>query len=434
MMNRPTAWFKVSVMLDPDSLATHADRIRASEILGRSTRLLRLFDFLVECSASGKVPKEADIAIDVFRRTASFDSSQDAAVRVYVHKLRRRLEDFYTGPGAQEQHRLVLARGEYRLVLEQVERAEPEMLAAVPMPGELPPPPPVSRRLQYWLAGILGVSLLLNVLIIWSPWRGVDAGDDLRQVRNSQVWAPIMKDDLPVTIVVGDYYIFGETDDSMEVKRMVREFGINSRLELEEYAHGHPEASDHYLDLDLTYLPTSVAPALRELLPILAARNKRVQVELMSELTPGMLTHSDIIYVGYLSGLGMLHDIVFAGSSFSVGRTYDEIVHNKTGQHYLSQGGSPWRGDTKYKDYGYLSTFAGPSGNHVVIISGTRDVAVANTAEMAARPRALEQLARQAGDKKDFEALYEVYGVDHANVDSRLLITSALNTNAMWRN
>jgi len=415
-------------MLDPDNLAAHVDRIRASEILGRSTRLLRLFDFLVECAAAGRVPKEADIAIDVFQRTATFDASQDAVVRVYVHKLRRRLEDFYAGPGAREQSRLVLERGEYRLVLERVERDE------VPATPPQLQPPRAPRRLQYWLTGGLALSVLLNMLVIWGPWRSGDASEAVRQVRSSPVWEPIIKDDLPVVVVVGDYYIFGETDDSMEVRRMVREFGINSRLDLEQYAHGHPEVSDRYMDLDLTYLPTSVAPALRELLPILAARKKHVQVELMSELTPEMLTHSDVIYIGYLSGLGMLHDIVFAGSSFSVGSTYDELVHHKSGQHYLSQGGTPWRGDSKYKDYGYFSTFAGPSGNRVVIISGTRDAAVANTAEMAARSAPLAQLITQAGGKQDFEALYEVYGVDRAVVDSRLLITSALNTKAMWRN
>lgn len=157
-----------------------------------------------------------------------------------------------------------------------------------------------------------------------------------------------------------------------------------------------------------------------------------LRVALMSQLTPDMLTRSDIVYIGYLSGLGMLHDIVFAGSAFSVGNTYDEVVHRKTGQHYLSQGTSPWRG-AKYKDYGYFSTFAGPNGNRVVIISGTRDIALANTAELMVRPDALALLVKQAAGKQDFEALYEVFGIKGTNVDSRLVITSALNIDRIWR-
>src|SRR5215469_15129604 len=105
-------------MLDPEQLAARADRIRASGLLGRSGQLSRLFDYLVECSVLGKSPKEIDIAVEALGRGAEFDVTQDAVVRVYVHKLRRRLDEFYSGPGSTDTQRIVIARGEYRLSLE----------------------------------------------------------------------------------------------------------------------------------------------------------------------------------------------------------------------------------------------------------------------------------------------------------------------------
>jgi len=54
-----------------------------------------LFDYLAEKSLAGQSPKEIAIAIDVFAKTADFDVSQDAPVRVYIHKLRKALDDFY---------------------------------------------------------------------------------------------------------------------------------------------------------------------------------------------------------------------------------------------------------------------------------------------------------------------------------------------------
>ena len=395
-------------------------------MLGRAGRLQRLFDFLVEWSVLGKVPKETDIAVDVFGRNATFDATQDAAVRVYVHKLRRRLDEFYAGPGKQGATRIVISRGEYRLTLEPM-RPAPETIA-MPVGQDAKK----ARRLR-WLAGALAISLLINGLLVASGGLGRRSPDDaIQAARANPIWSQLLNDDLPIFLVIGDYYIFGETDESMEVKRMVREFGINSRRELEQYAQSHPDVGEHYMDLDLTYLPTSVAPALRELLPILTVPKKRVRVVMMSDMTPNMLTQSHIIYVGYLSGLGMLREIVFSGSAFSVGDTYDELIHRKSGHHYLSQGGNPWRGDTKYKDYGYFSTFAGPGGNRVVVISGTRDAAVANTAAAVAHSDSLQQLSQHS--RRNFEALYEVYGVDRISVDSKLLITDALNTSAIWRN
>jgi hypothetical protein len=46
----------------------------------------------------------------------------------------------------------------------------------------------------------------------------------------------------------------------------------------------------------------------------------------------------------------------------------------------------------------------------------------------------MERLTSQSGAHRDFEALYEVYGMEGTNVDSKLLTTVPLNTAAIWRN
>jgi len=416
-------------MTEPEALRAHAERIKASGVLGRSPLMQRLFDFLLACSMAGKAPKEIEVAVDAFGKGAEFDVSQDAMVRVYIHKLRRKLEEFYAGPGSAEAVRLSIPKGEYRFVVEAaaVPAVEEDLSALASVE-----PPPARRR---WILPVLGASAVVNMVLLAVFFLRPSAPvDDFREVRENPVWAPILKDDRLIFVVVGDYYIFGETDDSMNVTRMIREFAINSHRELEEYAENHPEVADKYMDLGLTYLPTSVAPALRELMPILDVAGKRVRVVLASEMTPDLLTRADIVYVGYLSGMGMLRRIVFAGSQFAIGETYDELIDRKSGRHYISQSSSLWRGDPSARDYGYFSTFAGSNGNRVIVIAGTRDVALANTAEAAAHPDAMDRLTQQAGDHRDFEALYEVYGMEGTNVDSKLLTTVPLNTAAIWRN
>src|SRR6185436_16665710 len=105
-------------MTEPEALRAHAERIKASGVLGRSPLMQRLFDFLLECSVAGKAPKEIEVAVDAFGKGAEFDVSQDAMVRVYIHKLRRKLEEFYVGPGSAEPVRLSIPKGEYRFVIE----------------------------------------------------------------------------------------------------------------------------------------------------------------------------------------------------------------------------------------------------------------------------------------------------------------------------
>ena len=87
----------------------------------------------------------------------------------------------------------------------------------------------------------------------------------------------LLADDRPIVIVVGDYYIFGETDNTMEVHRLIREYSINSREDLSDTCSSTRTKTDSYLNLDLTYLPSSIALALKDLVPILTTGKKQVR-------------------------------------------------------------------------------------------------------------------------------------------------------------
>src|SRR5262249_39826928 len=163
---------------------------------------------------------------------------------------RRKLEEFYAGPGAAEPTHLSIPKGEYRFVVEPSQTAAPEAAASLPAgapPGALgaQPPLPAASSRRTWLLAALAISLLVNAAVLLTAYmRPTEPRDELAQVRASSVWAPILSDDRTIFLVVGDYYIFGETDASMEVRRLVREFEINSAQDLENYLKVHPEDAD----------------------------------------------------------------------------------------------------------------------------------------------------------------------------------------------
>jgi hypothetical protein len=407
------------------AFAAAVERIRSSAVLGRSAQLQRLFDFLVECQARNRVPKEIEVAVDGFGRGAEFDVAQDALVRVSAHKLRRRLEEFYRGDGADAAQRLTIPRGEYRLALEPV-------VAAVPETRGWRRGLPVTRRELVAVLACLVLAVLCAVLVARELGRPrLDAR--VAAAHASPLWGPLLKDDLPIQVVLGDYYIFGERDERSGIRRLVRDFDVNSRHDLEQRFLKDPTLMTRYADLNLGYLPTSSAYALREVLPILMSSGKRVTLTLASELDPAAIKNSHIVYIGYLSALGMLQDIVFAGSRFSFGGSFDEIIDSQTGEAYVSEAGEPHKPMDHYRDYAYLSTFAGPGGNQHLIIAGARDTALTQAAEVVADPSQLQALTNASGKSHAYEALYEVHGVNGANVESRLVGASALDPEAMWR-
>jgi hypothetical protein len=415
-------------MSDPSQIDDHAERIRASEVLGRSDQLRRLFDYLVECSRSGKVPKESVIAVEVFGRGTDFDVSQDAAVRVYIHKLRRKFEEFYAEHPQIGPERLAIPKGEYRLILEHPPIETP--------PPEVVPPPPRTRN-PWKIATFGAVAVLLAIGVVAAVLWQQREGNRLAQLSANPVWAKLLEDTRPITVVLGDYYIFAETDELSQPQRLVREFSINSRSDLDQYLMEHPQMADKYMDAQLSYLPTSSAYVIADIMPLLATTHRPIRIRMMSELEPDALKSTDVVYVGYLSGLGMLADATFSGSRFSVGSSYDELTDDKTHTRYVSQAGDRYArpqdesGPLTYREYSLIAGFEGPSGNQMLIIAGMRDVGLMQAGEALTGTSSLRQLSKRLPGGP-FEALYEVTGMNSTNVASKLLVTSARKPVGVW--
>jgi hypothetical protein len=403
--------------MDGTALRREAERIQASGVLGES-RIRRLFDYFLESSLAGRSPKEIAIAMDVFGKGASFDVGNDALVRVYIHKLRKALDEFYSSSRNGDRAAIHIPRGEYRLRLNEA----PE--AMIP-PGETAISPKKKQRVAI-LAAMFGAATLAAAAIAWVRLPHTD----IERVRANPIWSAILKDDRPIMIVLGDYYLIGELD-AAGVKRLVREYSVNSKSDLAGYVAEHPEAAERYMDVGIRYLPIAAASALRDVMVILAPENRRISVSKMSDLEPASLKSADIVYIGYLSGMGMFQDLTFAGSRFTVGESYDEIIDQSTKHSYVSDVGGeilgpPRRSGTEqpYHDYGMFTKFRGPGGNTVVVLSGTRDEGVSQTAEAFTNAQMLAELGRQVNPSAPIEALLDVGAFDGVNLSGKLLIAS----------
>lgn len=429
-----------------------AERVRSSGVLGRSLQLQRLFDFLVGCRTTGRVPKEVEVAIDCFERSPDAGGSQDATVRVTAHKLRRRLEEFYRDAG--EPARLTIPRGEYRLALAPAgppagagaagqagaAAADPAGAAvpaggAAPSTADAPASPgatgwrrllPATGRERFAALVAVAALALAALVLLRDARRPPDPVRPLAAVRASALWTPVLADALPVQLVLGDYFILGERDERGEIRRLVREFDINSGQQLRQRAQLDPAGAARYADMNLGYLPTSSASALREVLPVVMASGKPVMLTLASELDPATLKSTHAVYLGYLSGLGMMEDLMSSASRYSLGGSYDELIDSVTGAARISEAGEAHPPGQRYRDYAYIAALAGPGGHTHLLIAGTRDVGLMHAAEVAADATRLQQLGARLGGEGAFEALYEVQGLNGINVQGELLEASLI--------
>lgn len=395
-----------------------------SGVLGRSRFYAALLEYLVACGEREHTPKEIEIAAEVFNRGEEFDPSQDSMVRVYAHNLRQKLQQFYAEQGRDQPRQITIPKGEYRIALTAADAP------AAAMPASAAGPRPELRR---WLplAVAAGLGLAAGVLgtALTGSWGTADSRVD-RRVAESPLWSALTDDNLPVTVVVGDYYIFGERDRYGNVSRMLREFDINSSRDLDEQFMLDPDSADRYVDLDLTYLPTSTAHALQGVFGVLDAAGKDARVVPSSKLDTTAVRTGHVVYVGYLSGLGMLSDFVFSGSGLEIGETFDELVQRDTGERFISEAGMPSAAGS-YRDYGLFSTLPGPAGNQLVFVAGMRDEGLMQTAEAVSSPALVQAsvaaLAAPDGSLPSaFELLYEVAGMDRTNLDAMIVHAAPL--------
>ena len=409
-----------------------AQRLKQSGILGRSRIYAALLDYLVACCIEGRQPKEIEIAIEVLGRPADFDVTQDASVRVHIHQLRKKLDRYYSELAPDSACRLVIPKGQYMLA---AVNAEPASDSATDQ--DQPPPRPSARRLTVNRALLVLALVLLGgnlVYLLNSPERGsvLPAG----ALAAHPLWSSLMDDELPILLVTGDYFIFGELNDTGNVTRMIREFDINSSRDLENRIFSDISNRGNYRDLDLSYIPEGSAYALLRIAPLLQQSGKTVNITMMSDLSTHDMRSNHIVYIGYISALDKLAAMTFAASGLQVGRSYDELLDLDSGQYYTSDAGLPEAGQ-QFHDYGLVSTYAASPENQVVIVAGMRDAGLMHTALAVSDAQMLDKLSRSAGldaslGTVSFEALYEVYGVDRMNFSANLVYTRLLDSQAIW--
>lgn len=410
-------------MSEKDVINQEIEKLSQPGTLGRSRSYVRLLDYLAVCSVNDRTPKELEIASEVFGKGSDFDPNQDSLVRVYVHNLRQKLDKYYSGE--KSGYRLVIPKGEYRLTVASIEDSPVTMEH-------------VSRTPPVWVAALIA-ALCINLAVLVMIGRGDTSMQTMYdEIASSPIWSSFFDDDLPFLIVVGDYYIFGELDQFGNVDRLVRDFSINSVDDLDDQFVYEPELIESYLNLDLTYIPDASASALKDVLRIVYRSDKPVRITPMSELSVADLRDNHIIYIGYISALDKLMEFVFASSGLQLGDTFDELLVTENGTLYTSGAGIPRADRPNYRDYGLLSLFPGPGSNQVMVVSGTRDEGLMQTAQVLASLMSITELQDRFIDLEmnselAIEALYEVTGFDRMNLDAVLVYDAELDYEGIWR-
>jgi TolB-like protein/Tfp pilus assembly protein PilF len=103
---------------EPERISAQLERIVASRLFARSSRLCRFLRFSVEQALAGNSErlKEQLIGVEVFDRKADYDPRIDPIVRVEARRLRSKLKSYYNSPGRGDDVVIRLPKGSYSVL------------------------------------------------------------------------------------------------------------------------------------------------------------------------------------------------------------------------------------------------------------------------------------------------------------------------------
>ncbi|WP_417613273.1 hypothetical protein [Parasphingorhabdus sp.] len=394
----------------------------------RSDKLLRLFDYLLEKSLCGETPSEQQIAEEAFAEDSGPDTSQDANVRVYVYRLRKLIDSTFAGkPGP----RIEIPVGSYCIKL--VDGEKPASLLRFGRWVRAS-----SRSLPVRVA-LLGVAVLTigGLALVWTS-------RDTDPLAETMAWQPFAGNSRPLTIVIGDYYLFARLDSNRSnadaAPQLVWERSVPTREDLTIFQMLNPTKVDDSADYNQQLVSGGTIAALSNVRATISRvpgfQGRSLRLKAASQLTPEVLASSDIIYVGQFSGMPLLlRDPLVQASGFEVSKGNDALIDSGNGVRYQSDGMVLTDERIARRDFAYIAGFSGPANNRILIIAALGDAGLKEAAELAGDPDQLLAIKADAKSRKNgFEALYRVRTMKNVNIGATLILDRVLRPNGIWDN
>ena len=442
---------------DPQLIQQHLEKVLGSEQLAKSDTSRKLLSYLAERSLRDETPKETAIAFDVFGKDPSFSGAEQSIVRVSVRTLRQKLAEYYTGAGRDDELRFEIPKGGYRLNVAR-NGSVPVATTGVPVgafpsaprangptaavgPTDTSGPTPASGlatttgvtaetgRLNgaglaaaatrwKWLAAaslaVLAVSVALN-LYSWNrraaPVAAVPDAQ-LTRVRDSALWSDMVKSSRPVTLILGDLFMYTQIDPKTGRTVTVRDAAVNSSEELRALLANNPSFATERGQRYVTMVQKTVAVGMAPVIRIIDKPGRRIEVVAQDDVSLDEIRNNDVIYLGPLVRLGALGSHYALQSRYRYNNDGQTITDVATGKTFVPEGTL----SAQHVDYALAAKFVGPTGNHIMIFTaGARNAGVlqiVRTVTSAEGVAKIDERLRANHREPDgsFEALLTVTG------------------------
>ncbi len=389
-----------------DLKTTHAEleNISKSKEFHNAEKYIDLLKFLLDMTEKGIIPKEKDIARAALQKGADFDPLIDTSVRVYMYRLRKKLEDYYKNEGRKSKIQLVIPKGEYHLEFHD---------ASLPAKQG-------SRylNLPFIIITALFLLALMTSIYLWNSMHaaressaGISASDE--------IWGPLLNNNRLTLLVFGDHFFYASREnDDYTTDKHIRYHKINSLLDLQHYIAQQKEPNIKYYKDPEYFLDRYCTWSLLDILPIFHAHQKKLELKLASELTWNDFNNYNILFVGSFKTLGILESVF---SNLHI--TYELfplpnkiIIRDSLNRNAQIFNTSLSKTEPYFqREYSFIAKIPGPNNNNILMMVGFNYIGVENAVKLITQPSMLSKLKQDINAELNampryFEIVYEVQG------------------------
>ncbi len=260
-----------------------------------SDKDVKLLRYLVASTRDGKSLKENVIAMEVFKRDATFDSGSDSIVRSTIYNLRKKLDSYYLADGSKDAVRYVIPKGSYTVQFEKQS------------PIEGSNQPVFFGRNDLLLKGMLVICSVLMVLFASLYFWKDDSAKGQTATNQNPIWYHFVDSQNPLIIVLGDYFMMQKTHYPDSSFNFIRDPEINSQHDLADFLDKNPVQKKSLKKLGQSYFGEEIPSCLFQIIRHIKSVNKPVSMKYASELSLSDIKENDIIFIGDFGTLGTLN-------------------------------------------------------------------------------------------------------------------------------
>lgn len=406
-------------MISTTQKKTILNKILESKEFINSKKNQKLLTYLINASIEHVIPTEFDIASKIFNRDVGFDPSSDTIVRVSMHNLRIKLDQYYANEGKKEKVHIVIDKGHYELRFIENYRA--------PRKKSMNP-----NRIPFLIN--LFLLLIIICLTYYMVFIKTQTTSDSQKIRSRSLWKEIIASERKKLFVVGDEFFFIENEG--EEQTIIRKHNVNTFDDFDQYNRIH-SSSTNRRKTPYPYFPRMDVWSLgyiTNLFPFGIPINFKAS----SKFTSADILKDDIVFIGSFRSLYLFNEIINDlhidykispknHKSLTIASADTSIALSFEGESSI-----------KHTDYCFLRKLPGPSNNTIIMILSGFYIGLAGVTDIITEESKLKELEIQIIDKlgylpQYYNILFKSFGHSRTEFKTEVIHIEAFDPDKiMW--